>query len=128
MDYRYETKEEARGFHQERIAFIVINNKLEFLPTGSKMSHYEYCQTKGINKEVFNTLLRGYYLDGNLVIYKDRFIYDDDLIKESLKYLDEISNYINIDEFNIYYGQLPDEGFKLDYYYGKYQKGSIIHE
>lgn len=51
------------------------------------MSHFEYCQTKGLNKEEFNKITRGYYLNKNLVFYKDNFIYDDDLIEESLKYL-----------------------------------------
>lgn len=30
MDYRYETKDEARDFHKQRKAFIILNNVLEF--------------------------------------------------------------------------------------------------
>ena len=56
MDYRYETKDEARDFHKQRKAFIILNDVLEFLPEGSLMSHYEYCQTKGLNKEEFNKI------------------------------------------------------------------------
>ena len=35
MDYRYETKNEARDFHKQRRAFIILDNILEFLPKGS---------------------------------------------------------------------------------------------
>jgi len=46
MDYRYETKNEARDFHKLRKAFIIRNNVLEFLPINSSSSHYEYCKSK----------------------------------------------------------------------------------
>ncbi len=126
MDYRYETKEDARDFHKKRKAFIILDNKLEFLPEGSSMSHFEYCQTKGVNKEQFNEITRGYYLNGNVVFYKDNFIYDKELIDEALSYLDEIARRIALEEFEIYFGQLPEENFALDYHYGKYKKGQII--
>jgi len=125
MDYRYETKNEARDFHKQRKAFIILNKKIEFLPEGSSMSHFEYCQTKGITKEEFNKITRGYYLDGKVVFYKDNFIYDDELINEALSYLNEISRRIIQTEFDIYFGQLPNENFALDYYYGKYIDGKI---
>lgn len=126
MDYRYETKDEARDFHRQRKAFIILNNKLEFLPDGSAMSHFEYCQTKGVDKENFNKITRGYYLNGNLVFYKDNFIYDDNLINEALKYLKEISLKILTDEFEIYFGLLLDKNFALDFHYGKYSYGHIL--
>ena len=125
MDYRYETKDEARDFHNKRKAFIILNSKIEFLPEGSSMSHFEYCKEKGISKEVFNTITRGYYLNGNLVFYKDNFIYDENLIIEALKLINEFAKELGIGEFDIYFGQLPDQGFALDYYYGKYVNGEI---
>ncbi len=128
MDYRYETKDESRCFHIKRKAFIIYNGNLEFLPRGSNMSHYEYCKNKGITKEEFNEIIRGYFLDGNLVIYRDNFIYDNELILESLKYIDRISKEINESEFDIYFGQLPKKDFKLDYHYGKYIDGNINKE
>lgn len=126
MDYRYETKDEARDFHRQRKAFVILNDKLEFLPEGTSMSHYEYCQTKGLSKEEFNEITRGYYLNGKTIFYKDNFIYDDEVIKNALQVLDEISSTIDIDEFDIYFGQLPEQEFALDYYYGKYLNGLII--
>jgi len=126
MDYRYETKDEARDFHKQRKAFIILEGEIEFLPEGSSMSHYEYCQTKGLSKEEFNQITRGYYLNGNAVFYKDNFIYDDEVIENSLKVINEISKRINVEEFDIYFGQLPEQGFALDYHYGKYVNGNII--
>ena len=126
MDYRYETKNEARDFHKQRKAFIILDGKLEFMPEGSGMSHYEYCNKKGLSKEEFNKITRGYYLNGNVIFYKDNFIYDDEVISNALKVIDEISKKINVNEFNIYFGQLPDQDFKLDFHYGKYLNGKII--
>ena len=126
MDYRYETKDEARDFHKQRKALIIINGELEFLPNGSSMSHFEYCETKGLSKEEFNKITRGYYLGGNVVFYKDNFIFDDEVIENGLKVVDDISKRINVEEFEIYFGQLPEQGFALDYHYGKYVNGAII--
>lgn len=126
MDFRYETKDEAREFHSQRKAFIIMNDKLEFIPINSSMSHWEYCKSKGLAKEKFNKITRGYYLNGNIVFYKDNFIYDEKVIKEGLAFLDEISSKISVDEFAIYFGQLPKENFALDFYYGKYISGKII--
>ena len=125
MDYRYETKNEARDFHKQRKAFIILNGVLEFLPEGSAMSHYEYCQTKGMDKETFNTITRGFYLNGNTIFYKDNFIYDEELIKEALEHVNEIAEKVNEEKFEIYFGTLPDQGFAYDYHYGKYEKGKI---
>ena len=126
MDYRYETKDSARDFHRQRKAFIILNNKLEFLPEGSPMSHFEYCQTKGLDKEIFNKITRGYYLNGNVVFYKDNFIFDDNVINEALKYLKEIAIKVLSNEFDIYFGLRLDENFALDFHYGKYCNGIVI--
>lgn len=126
MDYRYETKDEARDFHKNRKAFIILNNMLEFLPEGSAMSHFEYCQTKGLDKNSFNKITRGYYLNGNVVFYKDNFIFDENVISEALSHLEEISSKVSVNEFEIYFGQLPEENFALDFHYGKYSNGTIL--
>lgn len=125
MDYRYETKDEARDFHRQRKAFVIIDSKLEFIPEESPMSHYEFCKTKGLDKETFNKITRGYYLNGNLVFYKDNFIYDENLINEALNYVDDIAKILNKKEFEIYFGQIPENNFAFNYHYGKYLDGVI---
>ena len=61
-----------------------------------------------------------------MVFYKDNFIYDDNVIFEALQFLNEISKKTHSEEFDIYFGQLPEQGFALDYYYGRYVKGNVI--
>ena len=102
MDFRYETKKEARDFHKQRTAFIIINDKIIFIKN-SEMSHWEYCQSINISKEIFNQLTRGYYLNGDIVFYKDNFTYDDNVIEEGLKYLYKIKEECNFDKANIYF-------------------------
>ena len=82
-DYRYVTKDESRDFHSRRRAFVIYEDKLYFIRKGSSLSHWEFCQKQfpNITKEEFSKLIRGYYLDGDLVFYKDNFTYDNELIK-----------------------------------------------
>lgn len=120
------TKDETREFHKCRKAFTILNDKLDFLPEGSAMSHYEYCQTKGLNKNNFNRITRGYYLNNNVVFYKDNFIFDENVISEALNHLDEISSKVLSSEFEIYFGKIPEENFALDFHYGKYYNGTIL--
>ena len=126
MDYRYETSDEAREFHKQRKAFIILNGKLDFLPDGSNMSHFEYCQTKGFSKEEFNQITRGFYLNGNAVFYKDYFTYDEEVIENALLVLDDMSKIIGVNEFDICFGEMPEQGFAPAYHYGKYVNGTII--
>ena len=90
------------------------------------MSHFEYCQSKGMSKERFNKITRGFYLIENAVFYKDNFIYDDSVIEEALEHISELANKLNIEKFEIYFGELPEKGFAYDYHYGRYEKGNII--
>ena len=81
---------------------------------------------KDYSKETFNKITRGYYLNGRLVFYKDNFIYDDALIVEAIKHLGEIIEVLQIDNFNIYFGVLPEDNFAPDFFFGKYEEGSLI--
>ena len=125
MDYRYESDESSKELHMSRKAFIIRHGQLDFLPKGSVMSHYEYCKTLGISKEEFNQIIRGYFMKGNLVFYKDNFVYDEDLIQEALKYIPAISQIIGENTFNIYFGHIPQENFRLDLFYGVYKDGQV---
>lgn len=67
-------------------------------------------------------------MNGNVVFYKDNFIYDDNLISESLQFLNEISKELLIEKFDIYFGKIVDQNFAFDYHYGRYENGNIIKE
>lgn len=122
LDFRYVTKEESRDFHSRRRAFVIYNDELLFIEQGSSMFHWEFCSSKlNLTKDEFNKLTRGYYLDGILVFYKDHFIYDEDVIKEGLKYVSQIKKTLKIDEVKIYFGVVVGklgEEWPPDYYYG----------
>lgn len=122
VDFRYVTKDESRDFHSKRRAFVIYKNQLYFIEQGSSMSHWEFCSSKlNLSKDVFNQLTRGYYLDGNLVFYKDNFICDENVVREALKYIDQIKNILNISCVKIYFGLIvgkPGENWSFEYYYG----------
>ena len=73
----------------------------------------EFGRTLGtIEIEIINA-----WLDNNI---------SEELINEAMEYIDEIAEKIFLKEFEIYFGQLPEENFALDYHYGKYKDGDII--
>ena len=125
MDYRYETKNEAREFHKQRKSFIIINGEVKYIPEGSEMSHFEFCSSIGMDKDTFDKITRGYYLNGYVSFYKDNFIYDDGVIIEALAHINEIAEHLGINNFDIYFGQLPEQNFAFDYHYGKYEGGTV---
>ena len=128
MDYRYETKNEVRDFHKKRIAFIIINNKINFIKN-SDLSHWEYCENLNISKDIFNTLTRGYYFNGRIVFYNDNFTYDNNVITEGLKYLVKIKEECKIDKADIYFGLIIDETqtvWPCDYHYGVIDENNKI--
>src|SRR5574344_1152256 len=120
MDYRYETNDDIRKFHKQRIAFIIIEGKLHIIKN-SELSHWEYCEKMHISKKKFNKYIRGYYLNGNAVFYKDNFSYDENVINVSLKYLPILRKECELNKINIYFGVKMDTNLKVwppDYYYG----------
>lgn len=130
LDLRYVTKDESREFHSKRRAFVIYKNTLYFIEKGSSMSHYEFCSSKlNLSKDEFNELTRGYYLDGDLVFYKDNFVYDENVIKEGLLYVNQIKEVLNISEAKVWFGLIegkPGESWPLDYYYGKSNSDNTI--
>ncbi len=66
-------------------------------------------------------MVRGYYLDGDLVFYKDNFVYDEGVIQEALLFVNQIKSVLNLDEVKLYFGLIvgkPGENWPLDYFYG----------
>lgn len=122
LDFKYVTKAESRDFHSRRRAFVIYNNELLFIEPGNSMSHWEFCLNKlNLTKDNFNKLTRGYYLNGDIVFYKDNFTYDDVVIKEGIKYINQIKNALNIDKAKIYFGFIvgnPGENWPYEFYYG----------
>ena len=88
-----------------------------------------YIEEEYRNKGIGTSVIKDVISKNKIIylwVYKDNFTFDDEVIENSLNVVDEISKKISIDEFEIYFGQLPEQGFALDYHYGKYVNGTII--
>ena len=84
----YENKDQenkVRDFHKSRIAFLVLNGKIEILKE-SGMSHLEWAKSIGVDEADFNSIVRGYILGDTMVFYKGNFEYDKEVIEVSRKY------------------------------------------
>ncbi len=133
MDYRYETKDEARDFHKRRKAFVVVDDKVYYLSNNGE-SHWEFCQKMNIKKEIFNELIRGFYLDGDLVIYKNNFSYDAKLVEDAQKYITKIKDDLGVSKMKVYFGMIiPEECsdkknsiWDKDYYYGEIDENNHL--
>lgn len=113
---------DVKEFHKKRIAFIIYENKVFYIKD-STFSHWEFAQTLGISKEIFDDLCRGYYLDGKLIFYKGNFIYDDEIIDLAKLHLEEIKKELKLEKVKVYFGQKVGkigEAWPPDYFFGEF--------
>jgi len=130
-NFIFERNTSDRDFHQRRRAFLIVNNQIYFMKKGSTQSHWEYCQESfpDISKDEFNKIIRGFYLDGDVVFYKGNFTYDDEVIETSLKYLSKIKDELGAAKMEIYFGTIIDttkEIWPYDYHYGRIDENDEI--
>ena len=124
MEYDLENEsssDKTRDFHKNRIAFIIYNNMVYYMKD-TVLSHWEFAQTLGIEKEIFDNLCRGYYLEGKLIFYKGNFEYDVELINYAKCYFEEIKRELKLEKVNVYFGQKIGkigEAWPPDYFYGE---------
>lgn len=85
------------AFHKKRIAFLIIKNEIKYL-IDSPLSHKDWAIELGIDKETFENLTRGYYLDNNICFYKGNFSYDNQVIIDAKKYSPIIKKEFNINK------------------------------
>ena len=79
------TQQNVEDFHKQRTAFLIINNNVLFL-TNSKLSHFEWAQTLNVTEETFKTLTRGYVLNNDIIFYKGKFEFDDQVVSDAHKF------------------------------------------
>ena len=101
-------QQNVEDFHKQRTAFIIINNEVLFL-TNSKLSHFEWAQSLGVNEEVFITLTRGYVLNGNIVFYKGKFEFDDNVVADAHTYAKKIKSKCGLKVARVYVGVIAGE-------------------
>lgn len=90
-------------FHQSRVAFMIINQKVIYL-RDSGMSHLEWYTSLNLPVESFDETIRGYYKNGKIIFYKGDFLYDDEVIKTAEYYGDEIKKEVNDSNALVYAG------------------------
>lgn len=52
----------------------------------------------------FDSVIRGYYREGNIVFYKGDFEYDEEVIEAAKKYGNDIKKYVNDKNAEVYVG------------------------
>ena len=98
-----EEQKQVEHFHEKRTAFLIIDGIIKFLQ-GSKMSHWEWAKTLGVDAEKFNSITRGYAMDNNIVFYKGNFEYDDSVIADAEKFASDIKLFAGFEKAKVFVG------------------------
>ena len=112
----------TRVIHRERIAFIIINNKILF-KKNTELSHYLWAKQLKIPEKDFSNLVRGFYKNGKASFYKGNFEYDDECIEYAKHFAPEIKKFCNADSLECWcghkVGKVGEEWESL-YFVGKF--------
>ena len=98
-----EHKEKVENFHKSRIAFIIWKKQVMFLKN-STLSHLQWAQSLGIDKNEFNCLTRGYILNNDIVFYKGNFEFDEQVIEDAKIFANTIKTEFSLPYAKIYAG------------------------
>lgn len=90
-------------FHISRVAFMIIEDKIIYL-NNSKLSHIEWYNSLNYDLDKFDAIVRGYYRDGKIVFYKGDFEYDEEVIENAKRYGNEIREYVENKNAEVYVG------------------------
>lgn len=94
---------EEQKFHKSRVAFMIIEDEIMYL-SDSKLSHIEWYKSLNYDIDKFDTIVRGYYKEGRIVLYKGDFEYDDEVIVNAKKYANVIRTYVDDEDAEVYVG------------------------
>lgn len=87
------TKEQL--YHNSRITFAIIDNKLQFGPLG--LSHAEWLiGLLGMNMYQFNKVIRGYYNSTGIYFYQGNFETNNKVELAALNFADKIDSNLPI--------------------------------
>lgn len=91
------------SFHTQRVAFIIVEGEIKYL-RDSKMSHKEWCDTLGISDEYFDTMIRSYIYNGDIVYYYGDFKYDERTINVATDTYEKIAADNGMINYSVYCG------------------------
>lgn len=67
--------------NNNRILFMIIDNQVKYLQN-STMDHREWYNSLGLDPNLFESIIRGFIMEGKIVFYKgSNFNYDDEVMK-----------------------------------------------
>ena len=111
-----------KAIHKERIAFIIIDNKIKF-NKNTELSHYLWAKQLKIPEEDFPNLVRGFYKNGKASFYKGNFDYDDDCINCAKTFANIIKKFCGVDSLECWCGHKVGkvgEEWESIYFVGKF--------
>lgn len=92
-------------FHTKRVAFLILGDEIKYLKN-STLSHFEWCKELGISKDIYDSLVRGYAYNGDIVYYTGEFKYDERVINTALNTYQKIANHLDMKDYSVYCGVL----------------------
>lgn len=92
-----------KDFHKNRVAFMIVENKLLFLEN-SEMSHFTWAKTLGIDEKHFEKLVRGFYKNNIATFYKGNFVYDAECIEVAKKFAKDVKSFVNASKLEVWCG------------------------
>ena len=89
-----------------RVLFMIIGNEVKTLVNDSR-DHREWYLSLGLDPNLFDTIVRGYVLDGKIIFFKGpTYSYDEEVIKAARVYTPSIRAILNQANLEVYCGIL----------------------
>ena len=88
----------------DRILFMIIDDRVLYLEN-STMDHREWYISLGYSEELYETIIRGFIIEGKIVFFKGmNFQYDQEVINSAKKHSREIRLHCNNENLEVYCG------------------------
>ena len=88
----------------DKVLFMIIDNEVKYL-AGSNMDHREWYTSLGLDVSKFDSIVRGFVIDGKIVFFKgSMFNYDDEVISAACIYSPSIRITMNNPSLEVYCG------------------------
>jgi len=93
-----------KEFHRKRTAFLIVDNKLVFLPEKSEKSHFHFAQDIGLSELDLNIINRGYHLNGKIIFYYGNFDFNEKTISDAKRHSSAVMEYCGVQKAEIWCG------------------------
>ncbi len=99
----------------DRILFMIVENNVVYL-SNSPMDHREWYQSLGYDMNLFESIIRGYVMEGKIIFFKgSTFNYDQEVITCARQFSPRIRRDLQIESYPVYCGiTIPSPGAKWE--------------